>query len=112
MGSLLYVLIPQMVMSYLLYSLDAPFQAASNAGVGAVMCSYNRIAGVYACEQNQTLHDLKNGMGFQVSFSLLSPFTIRLSICFPPSTFRFSIFGCNFPLFAFRRLIHLFIRAG
>jgi beta-glucosidase len=41
------------------------FQAAINAGVGAVMCSYNKINGSWACEQPQTLSDLKNGMGFQ-----------------------------------------------
>eukprot|EP00026_Physarum_polycephalum_P004175 Phypoly_transcript_04192.p1 GENE.Phypoly_transcript_04192~~Phypoly_transcript_04192.p1 ORF type:complete len:642 (+),score=81.05 Phypoly_transcript_04192:243-1928(+) len=41
------------------------FQAAVNAGVGAVMCSYNRINGTWACEQPQTLSDLKNGMGFE-----------------------------------------------
>jgi len=41
------------------------FKAAVDAGVGAVMCSYNRINGTWACEQNQTLSDLKNGMGFQ-----------------------------------------------
>lgn len=37
-----------------------------DAGVGAVMCSYNRVNGTWACEQPQTLSDLKNGMGFQV----------------------------------------------
>jgi beta-glucosidase len=41
------------------------FQAAVTAGVGAIMCSYNRINGTWACEQPQTLSDLKNGMGFQ-----------------------------------------------
>ena len=42
----------------------APFEAAVNAGVGAVMCSYNRIGGTYACENPATLGDLKSGMGF------------------------------------------------
>jgi beta-glucosidase len=42
----------------------APFEAAVNAGVGAVMCSYNRIGGTYACENPVTLGDLKSGMGF------------------------------------------------
>ena len=41
-----------------------PFEAAVNAGVGAVMCSYNRVGGIYACENPATLGDLKSGMGF------------------------------------------------
>lgn len=41
------------------------FQAAVEAGVGAIMCSYNRINGTYSCENNQTLADLKTGMGFE-----------------------------------------------
>jgi beta-glucosidase len=41
-----------------------PFEAAVNAGVGAVMCSYNRVGGAYACENPATLGDLKSGMGF------------------------------------------------
>jgi beta-glucosidase len=41
------------------------FQAAVTAGVGAIMCSYNRINGTYACENPRTLGDLKNGMGFE-----------------------------------------------
>lgn len=43
---------------------DAPFEAAVNAGVGAVMCSYNRVGGTYACENAAMLGDLKAGMGF------------------------------------------------
>jgi len=36
------------------------------SGVGAVMCSYNRINGVYACENSYLLNDvLKNDWGFQ-----------------------------------------------
>jgi beta-glucosidase len=42
----------------------APFEAAVNAGVGAVMCSYNRFNGAYACENPTALADLKVGMGF------------------------------------------------
>jgi beta-glucosidase len=42
----------------------APFEAAVNAGVGAVMCSYNRVGGIYACENPAMLGDLKAGMGF------------------------------------------------
>ena len=41
-----------------------PFRAAVDAGVGYAMCSYNRINGAYACENNGTLLDLKAGMGF------------------------------------------------
>ncbi|HTA92999.1 MAG TPA: glycoside hydrolase family 3 C-terminal domain-containing protein [Polyangiaceae bacterium] len=43
---------------------DAPFSASVEAGVGAVMCSYNRVNGVYACEDSDTLGALKNGLGF------------------------------------------------
>ena len=43
-----------------------PFEAAVTAGVGSVMCSYNRINGVYSCENNATLHrDLKERLGFK-----------------------------------------------
>jgi beta-glucosidase len=43
------------------------FQAAVDAGVGSIMCSYNRINDTWACENYQTLTaDLKNRMGFQV----------------------------------------------
>jgi beta-glucosidase len=42
----------------------APFEAAVRAGVGAVMCSYNRLGGIYACENPAALRDLKSGMGF------------------------------------------------
>eukprot|EP01116_Phalansterium_solitarium_P024208 TRINITY_DN8802_c0_g1_i1.p1 TRINITY_DN8802_c0_g1~~TRINITY_DN8802_c0_g1_i1.p1 ORF type:complete len:673 (+),score=239.95 TRINITY_DN8802_c0_g1_i1:161-2179(+) len=41
------------------------FEAAVNAGVGAVMCSYNRINDSYACQNKNTLSDLKDRMGFQ-----------------------------------------------
>jgi beta-glucosidase len=42
------------------------FEAAVDAGVGSIMCSYNRINNTYACENNQTLNvDLKGKMGFQ-----------------------------------------------
>jgi beta-glucosidase len=36
---------------------DPAFQATVNAGVGSIMCSYNRINGSYACENAQTLVD-------------------------------------------------------
>jgi hypothetical protein len=42
---------------------EAPFEASVNAGVGAVMCSYNRINGTYACENPATLGDLKGEWG-------------------------------------------------
>jgi len=42
----------------------APFEAAVNAGVGAVMCAYNRMGSIYACENPATLGYLKSGMGF------------------------------------------------
>ena len=42
----------------------APFEAAVGAGAGAVMCSYNRLNGTYACENSASLADLKVGMGF------------------------------------------------
>jgi len=41
-----------------------PFAASVKAGVGAVMCSYNRVNGAYACENPATLGDLKAGLGF------------------------------------------------
>jgi len=42
----------------------APFEASVAAGVGAVMCSYNRLNGTYACENPQALSDLRNTLGF------------------------------------------------
>jgi beta-glucosidase len=42
-----------------------PFQAAIDAGVLSVMCAYNRVNDVYACQNNETLSQLKDGMGFQ-----------------------------------------------
>jgi len=41
------------------------FQAAVDAGVGSVMCGYNKINNTYACENEVTLGDLKNKMGFK-----------------------------------------------
>nr|WP_260408393.1 beta-glucosidase [Planomonospora venezuelensis] len=42
-----------------------PFEAAVEAGAGAVMCAYNRVNGAYACENRRTLtEDLKESMGF------------------------------------------------
>ncbi|KAK1749345.1 putative beta-glucosidase A [Echria macrotheca] len=43
-----------------------PFADAVRAGVASVMCSYNKIEGVYACENNYTTNFLlKNELGFQ-----------------------------------------------
>lgn len=42
-----------------------PFEAAVEAGVGAVMCGYNRINGRWACEDPTTLGLLKGALGFQ-----------------------------------------------
>jgi beta-glucosidase len=41
-----------------------PFEASVSAGVGAVMCSYNQLNGVYACENPTALADLKGELGF------------------------------------------------
>jgi beta-glucosidase len=42
--------------------IDLPaFQAAVKAGVGSVMCSYNRINSVYACENPTMLHGVLDG---------------------------------------------------
>ena len=42
-----------------------PFKAAVDAGVGAIMCSYNLVNGVYACENSDTQNTmLKGELGF------------------------------------------------
>jgi beta-glucosidase len=42
------------------------YEAAVDANVAAVMCSYNRVAGTYACEQPDILkRDLRDTMGFK-----------------------------------------------
>lgn len=42
------------------------FESAVNAGVGAVMCSYNRVNGVQACDNRELLTDLlRDRFGFQ-----------------------------------------------
>ena len=42
-----------------------PFIAAIEAGVGSMMCSYNKIGDIWACENNNTLNKaLKERMGF------------------------------------------------
>lgn len=43
-----------------------PFADAIKAGVGGVMCSYNRVNGTYACENSYLLnHLIKSELGFQ-----------------------------------------------
>lgn len=43
-----------------------PFEAAVEAGIGAVMCSYNRVNGTHACTNDELLkRDLKERMGFR-----------------------------------------------
>lgn len=43
----------------------APFEAAVRAGVGSVMCSYNRVNGTYACQNRYLLrHVLEKQFGF------------------------------------------------
>jgi beta-glucosidase len=41
-----------------------PFEASVSAGVGSVMCSYNKLNGVYACENPAALGDLKGTLAF------------------------------------------------
>eukprot|EP00040_Diaphanoeca_grandis_P010532 m.53956 g.53956 ORF g.53956 m.53956 type:complete len:589 (-) comp21843_c2_seq1:98-1864(-) len=40
------------------------FQGVIDAGVGSIMCSYNLINGTYSCENNETIGDLKQDLGF------------------------------------------------
>mmetsp|Transcript_88680 Transcript_88680/g.286487 ORF Transcript_88680/g.286487 Transcript_88680/m.286487 type:complete len:716 (-) Transcript_88680:73-2220(-) len=43
-----------------------PFEGAIEAGVGSFMCSYNKINGIWSCENPETLkHDLKEVLGFK-----------------------------------------------
>jgi beta-glucosidase len=42
------------------------FEAAVDAGVGSVMCAYNRVNGVYACDSEELLNDvLRDRFGFE-----------------------------------------------
>mmetsp|Transcript_62274 Transcript_62274/g.136988 ORF Transcript_62274/g.136988 Transcript_62274/m.136988 type:complete len:905 (-) Transcript_62274:104-2818(-) len=43
-----------------------PFKGAIEAGVGAVMCSYNKVYGTYACENSKLLKELlRKDLGFK-----------------------------------------------
>lgn len=42
-----------------------PFAGAVEAGIGSMMCSYNRLNGTYSCENPTTLGHLKNDLGFK-----------------------------------------------
>jgi beta-glucosidase len=43
-----------------------PFADSVRAGVGSIMCSYNKIEGTYSCENNWTTnYILKNELSFQ-----------------------------------------------
>jgi beta-glucosidase len=42
-----------------------PFHSAVDAGVGSAMCSYNRANGTWACENANTLNELKTVAGFE-----------------------------------------------
>ena len=48
------------------------YKGAVDADVGSFMCSYNRINGTYACENNVTLGDLKNPLGLNFTGFVLS----------------------------------------
>jgi len=48
------------------------YKGAIDANVGSFMCSYNRINGTHACENNITLGDLKNPQGLNFSGWVLS----------------------------------------
>ena len=55
------------VEDYVLHELYLPpFEAAVNAGVLAVMCSYNKVNGVHACESEYTIQQvLREQLGFK-----------------------------------------------
>jgi len=42
-----------------------PFEAAVDAGVDAVMCSYNKVDNIWSCENEEQMNVLKNKMNFQ-----------------------------------------------
>ncbi len=42
-----------------------PFAAAVQAGVLSVMCAYNRVNDVYACENSDTFAHLRNDLHFE-----------------------------------------------
>jgi len=43
-----------------------PFRESVEAGVGSIMCSYNKINGTYACENDKLINGLlKEELGFR-----------------------------------------------
>ena len=42
-----------------------PFEGAIDADVGSVMCSYNKIHGMWSCENPDTLRELRSALGFK-----------------------------------------------
>ena len=50
----------------------APFEGAVKAGVRTIMCSYQRINGVYSCESEATLGYLKSPTGLNFSGFVMS----------------------------------------
>jgi len=64
--------------------LSRPFADAVRAGVGSVMCSYNRINGTYACENPWTTNYLlKNELDFQGFGMHLFPIWLLTPLSFP-----------------------------
>jgi beta-glucosidase len=50
---------------FLIFFICCFTHSGSLVGVGSIMCSYNRIGDIYACENNETLNtDLKGKMGY------------------------------------------------
>jgi beta-glucosidase len=62
--SSLILLFPLITIIYRFELYYPPFEAAVKAGVYSVMCSYNRINDVYACNNNETMSHLFNSLGF------------------------------------------------
>ena len=48
------------------------YEGAIAAEVGSFMCSYNKVNGVYACENNVTLGDLKSPTGLNFTGWVMS----------------------------------------
>jgi hypothetical protein len=68
-----------------------PFAEAVKAGVGAVMCSYNKINQTQACQNSKLMNGaLKEELGFMGAFStciaFLVSFSLSLGSCRIPRT--------------------------